>query len=66
MTSNLIKIKKLPIKIKLKFIEYLHKQLNIVGYKIIQSNYQVPIIELSNHIRIWMLPYEIKIYSKLI
>nr|QCI06064.1 cytochrome b6-f complex subunit PetP [Delesseria sanguinea] len=57
--SNSIKIKIIPQKIKIKFIKNLHEKLHIVGYKIINSKHKVPIIELSNYTRIWILPHEI-------
>nr|YP_009326683.1 hypothetical protein [Membranoptera platyphylla]AMJ16940.1 hypothetical protein [Membranoptera platyphylla] len=59
--SDSIKIKTIPQKIKLKLIKHLHKKLHIVGYKVINSESTVPIIELSNYTRIWILPNEIKI-----
>lgn len=63
MNSNLKKINilSLPIKIKLKLLKYLNQSYKskIVGYKKIQVKYQVPIIELSDHIRIWTLFDEI-------
>nr|YP_009295297.1 hypothetical protein BI108_pgp098 [Dasya binghamiae]AOH77309.1 hypothetical protein [Dasya binghamiae] len=62
--NNFVKIRKVPIKIKLKYLKYFHKKLDIVGYKVINLNYLVPIIELSNYTRIWILPNEIKIKSK--
>lgn len=59
--SDSIKIKTIPQKIKLKLIKHFHKRLHIVGYKIINLENRVPIIELSNYTRIWILPNEIKI-----
>nr|YP_010156009.1 cytochrome b6-f complex subunit PetP [Cumathamnion serrulatum]QQY85406.1 cytochrome b6-f complex subunit PetP [Cumathamnion serrulatum] len=59
--SNSIKIKTIPQKIKIKVIKSLHKKVHIVGYKVINSQNKVPIIELSNYTRIWILPNEIKI-----
>lgn len=54
-----INIKKIPIKIKLKYLQYFNEKLDIVGYKIIKNKYQVPIIELSNYTRIWIFQKEI-------
>nr|QCI06911.1 cytochrome b6-f complex subunit PetP [Halydictyon mirabile] len=63
-------IKKIPIKIGRKLIKHLnlnyHKtNIIIVGYKVIQSKYKVPIIELSNYSRIWILNQELLIPLKL-
>lgn len=60
--SNLIQISLLPIKIKLKLFSYSSQsyKIKIVGYKKIRQKYNVPIIELSNYIRIWTLLHELE------
>lgn len=60
--SNLIQISSLPIKIKLKLFSYSSQsyKIKIVGYKKIRRKYNVPIIELSNYIRIWTLLHELE------
>lgn len=60
---NSITILSLPKKIKLKLFIYLNKTHNIkiVGYKKIRQQHYVPLIEISNYIRIWTLLPEIKI-----
>lgn len=60
-SSNQAEILSIPNKIKLKLFKHLTKPYNIkiVGYKKIQIKYQVPIIELSNRIRLWTLMSEI-------
>lgn len=62
MQKKRIKIKKIPLNIKLKYIFNINKQFKIVGYKKIKIQYIVPIIELNNYTRIWLLSYEIKPY----
>lgn len=58
-----LNILSLPTKIKFKLLGYLigPYKIKVVGYKTIQIKYQVPIIELSNCIRIWALYYEIEL-----
>lgn len=59
MTINqIIKIKSVPIKIKLKVFKYFHYDLCIVGYKRIKSTYKAPIIQFHDYTRIWLLPKE--------
>nr|YP_009391268.1 cytochrome b6-f complex subunit PetP [Dipterocladia arabiensis]ARW59412.1 cytochrome b6-f complex subunit PetP [Dipterocladia arabiensis] len=59
--TNLIKIKNIPKNIKLKLIKHFYQDLYLVGYKKIKSNKKLPIIELFNYTRIWILPEEITI-----
>jgi len=58
--NQIIKIKPIPINIKLKVFKYIHCDLYIVGYKKVKSVYCVPIIQLYDYNRIWLLPKEIK------
>nr|YP_009392297.1 cytochrome b6-f complex subunit PetP [Osmundaria fimbriata]ARW60859.1 cytochrome b6-f complex subunit PetP [Osmundaria fimbriata] len=55
-----INLKLIPIKIKKKILPSVYKKLHLVGYKKILDTYKVPIIQLTNHTRIWILEYEIK------
>lgn len=57
--NNYSKIYKIPY--NLSQLNYLNtnNSIRIIGYKKIYSNINVPIIELNNFIRIWLLPNEI-------
>ena len=57
--NHLIKIKSLPTNIKFKFLQYFNQKLDIVGYKKINLNKKLAILELFNYTRIWVLPSEI-------
>lgn len=59
------KIKVIPIKIKNRIITQINQTLRIVGYKTIRINHKVPIVELSDYTRIWLLPHEIIKYTHL-
>lgn len=65
MNKIIVKINNLPRKIKIKIIDYLSKNILLVGYKKISEQYRIPIIELSNKQRIWVLKHEIKDCSKI-
>ena len=58
---NLTYINNIPTTIKFKFSKYFYQKLDIVGYKYINSIKKIPIIELFNYTRVWILPEEIKI-----
>nr|YP_009396022.1 cytochrome b6-f complex subunit PetP [Dasya naccarioides]ARW65208.1 cytochrome b6-f complex subunit PetP [Dasya naccarioides] len=60
-----IDIKKIPIQIKLKFLHYFNKKLDIVGYKMVKHRYKVPIIELPDYTRIWIFQQEINTNKKI-
>lgn len=64
MKQYLVNIHVIPIKTKLKIINYINNKSYIVGYKKINSNYKVPIIEFKDYTRVWMLNNEIEITSK--
>nr|YP_009398716.1 cytochrome b6-f complex subunit PetP [Kuetzingia canaliculata]ARW67902.1 cytochrome b6-f complex subunit PetP [Kuetzingia canaliculata] len=58
MQKRLINIKLIPINIKNKILPYIYQQLHIVGYKTLINKYKVPIIQLKNEARIWILQHE--------
>jgi len=58
--NQIVTIKSLPIRIKLKVFKYFNYQSCIVGYKKIQSNYNLLIVQLSDYTRIWVLAKEIQ------
>nr|YP_009944620.1 cytochrome b6-f complex subunit PetP [Osmundea sinicola]QFR99914.1 cytochrome b6-f complex subunit PetP [Osmundea sinicola] len=60
MNKKIIKINKIPFRIKNKLIFFLYTQKILVGYKQICNKYKTPIIELPDKKRIWMLKYEVK------
>nr|YP_009392713.1 cytochrome b6-f complex subunit PetP [Bostrychia tenella]ARW61275.1 cytochrome b6-f complex subunit PetP [Bostrychia tenella] len=60
MNKNIIRIHTIPNNIKVKVAQYIYKNLYIVGYKKISNKNKVPIIQLADNTRIWMLKKEIK------
>nr|YP_009296161.1 cytochrome b6-f complex subunit [Sebdenia flabellata]AOM65096.1 cytochrome b6-f complex subunit [Sebdenia flabellata] len=59
--NKYIYIKAINNKINIQIANYLYKKGRIVGEKILFNYKRVPIIELDNYTRIWMLPEELDI-----
>nr|YP_010904300.1 hypothetical protein REQ04_pgp076 [Catenella fusiformis]WCH57551.1 hypothetical protein [Catenella fusiformis] len=55
-----IKIIKVNKNVNAKIIDYLHKNGITAGKKVIRQKFTVPIIELKDYTRIWMLTEEIQ------
>ena len=55
-----IKIKLIPENIKQEINKNLYNKLTLVGYKKISNKHIVPLIEITNKYRIWVLISEIK------
>lgn len=55
-----VKIKEINSKTNLKIVHYLFKAGTIIGQKIIDKKYIVPIIEFKDYTRIWMFPEELE------
>nr|YP_009398931.1 cytochrome b6-f complex subunit PetP [Cliftonaea pectinata]ARW68161.1 cytochrome b6-f complex subunit PetP [Cliftonaea pectinata] len=64
MYKALINIKKIPNNIKIKIGKSKDQQLYLVGYKETFNKKKLPIIELSNNNRVWMLNEEIEFSIK--
>lgn len=54
----------IPIKTKLRIINYIHQQSYIVGYKKLNKDYKAPLLEFKDYTRVWMLKNEIKINTR--
>uniref|UniRef100_UPI0030026984 cytochrome b6-f complex subunit PetP n=1 Tax=Anunuuluaehu liula TaxID=3049639 RepID=UPI0030026984 len=55
-----VKIRQINSKTNLKIVHYLYKAGTIIGQKIIDKNYAVPIIEFKDYTRIWIFPEELE------
>nr|YP_009396836.1 cytochrome b6-f complex subunit PetP [Ophidocladus simpliciusculus]ARW66022.1 cytochrome b6-f complex subunit PetP [Ophidocladus simpliciusculus] len=55
-----VNIIKAPLKIKAKIVQYMYKKLNFIGYKKLSNKHKIPILQLPDKKRIWMLKSEIK------
>lgn len=64
MNKCSIHINNIPNNIKNKIAQYIYQKPCLVGYKKISSKHKVPIIQLKDSTRIWMLKKEIKLYTK--
>nr|YP_009397470.1 cytochrome b6-f complex subunit PetP [Dasyclonium flaccidum]ARW66656.1 cytochrome b6-f complex subunit PetP [Dasyclonium flaccidum] len=64
MNKSLIHINRLPTKIRIRITRLISSKLYFIGYKKISNKYKVPIIQLQNSTRIWMLKKEIKFNIK--
>lgn len=64
MKRNLVNIKLIPQNIKEEINKHLQDKLMLVGYKKISNKHIVPIIEISNKYRLWVLINEIKSAKK--
>lgn len=64
MRRNLVNIKLIPYNIKQEVDKHLHNKLSLVGYKKISSKHILPIVEVSNKYRIWVIISEIKSIKK--
>nr|YP_009397876.1 cytochrome b6-f complex subunit PetP [Sonderella linearis]ARW67062.1 cytochrome b6-f complex subunit PetP [Sonderella linearis] len=60
MKKYLIKIEIIPKNLKKRIIKSSNYIFYLAGYKKIFNKYKVPILELNDHTRIWMLKKEIK------
>lgn len=58
--NHKIEIIKLNQNTNIKIIDYLYKHGIIAGKKVVRQKFTVPIIELKNYTRIWMLIEEIQ------
>lgn len=64
MRGNLVNIKLIPQNMKQKMNKHLHSKLTLVGYKKILNKHIVPIIEIPNKHRVWVLISEIELSKK--
>lgn len=64
MNKNIVSISSIPSNIKITVAQYIYKKLYIVGYKKISNKNKVPIVQLADNTRIWMLKREIKLHIK--
>lgn len=65
MNKKFVGILTIPKNIKIKISQNIYKKPYLVGYKKVSNKNKVPIIQLTDNTRIWMLKKEIKLYTKL-